>query len=148
VFPLNSALDSWQTACIMTSELVPGFPNQNSTANGLCAVTTGWADCARDPEACNVTQIGTMNAFISDFTAAMKAAPTYTRPGNGAFIHSCHTHCEAQGSAFFTISVGGVTMQQAVGSWWRSNGTDPAAVHTHEPCHYKSSLPYKCNPTC
>ena len=50
------------------------IPNQNSTANGLCAVTPGWADCARDPEACNVTQIGTMNSFISDFTAAMKAA--------------------------------------------------------------------------
>ena len=27
-----------QTVCIYTSELAPGFPNQNSTANGVCGV--------------------------------------------------------------------------------------------------------------
>ena len=36
IFPLNSALDSWQTACIYTSELAPDFPNQAGVENGVC----------------------------------------------------------------------------------------------------------------
>ena len=32
-FPLNSALDSWQTACIYTSELPPSFPNQTGATS-------------------------------------------------------------------------------------------------------------------
>ena len=41
-FPLNSALDSWQTGCIYTSEFVDGFPNQTGTANGNCSAAPGW----------------------------------------------------------------------------------------------------------
>ena len=26
----------------------------------------------------------------------VNGAATYNKPGNGAFVHSCHTHCEAQ----------------------------------------------------
>ena len=33
-----------------------------------------------------------MNAYISDFEKIIKATKTYNAPGNGAFIHSCHTH--------------------------------------------------------
>ena len=41
-FPLNSALDSWQTQCIYTSELVDGFPDQTGTQNGNCSAAPGW----------------------------------------------------------------------------------------------------------
>ena len=151
-FPLNSALDSWQTGCIYTSELAPGFPNQNSTANGVCSSAAGgqWSACSGNPESCNATQMETMNKYIDDFEETIKTAgATYNRPGNGAFIHSCHTHCEAQGDAFFTFAVNGVTMQSAVSKWWNSDGTDPAAEHSYESCKYKTTTsPHKCNPTC
>ena len=150
-FPLNSALDSWQTSCIYTSELVPGFPNQNSTANGNCAAAPGWSSCAKEPENCTSHQMTTMNEYIVDFTTIMNSTETYTRVGNGAFIHSCHTHCEAQSDDFFnSFQVGGVSMQQAVSKWWNSDGTDSAHAHTYVPCEYKTKngVQHKCNPTC
>jgi STAM-binding protein len=151
-FPLNSALDSWQTVCIYTSELPPGFPNQTNTANGICGKAAGYNKCAGNPESCNQTQIKVMNQYITDFDSIMSsdAKATYTKAGNGAFVHSCHTHCEAQGNAFFTFQVNGVSMQQAVSKWWNSDGTDPASAHSYTPCMYKDGAagPRKCNPTC
>ena len=46
-FPLNSALDSWQTGCIFTSALVAGFPNQHTDGNGNCGVAPlHWKACS------------------------------------------------------------------------------------------------------
>merc|ERR1712118_387675 len=97
IFPLNSALDSWQTACIYTSELAPGFPQQHTTQNGVCAAAPGWSACSGNPEKCDADQMAAMNQYITDFDGIMQGKATYTKAGNGAFIHSCHTHCEAQG---------------------------------------------------
>lgn len=148
IFLLNSGLDSWQTKCIYTSELVPGFPNQTSTSNGNCGSAPGWNSCAADPESCTGEQMGTMNAYISDFEATLHQSDTYDRKGNGAFIHSCHTHCEAQSGSFFTFAINGVTMQQAISRWWHSDGSDSASKHTYSPCMYHTTSPHKCNPTC
>ena len=43
----------------------------------------------------------------------VNGAATYNKPGNGAFIHSCHTHCEAQSGSWNSFKIGGVSMQQA-----------------------------------
>ena len=149
-FPLNSALDSWQTQCIYTSELVAGFPKQLTTANGNCANASGWAACAKDPEACNTKEIVEMNTYLSDFNTIMNSTTTYQKQGNGAFIHSCHTHCEAQGGDFNSFKINGVSMQEAVSKWWRSDGTDPAKEHSYVPCEYhtEGGTPHQCNPTC
>ena len=96
IFPLNSALDSWQTVCIYAAELPPNFPNQTGTENGVCNGVSAIAKCAGNPENCDYTQMGVMNQYITDFETAMNSSATYSKPGNGAFIHSCHTHCEAQ----------------------------------------------------
>eukprot|EP00663_Eupelagonemidae_sp_cell21sb_P000231 gene231-1376_t len=114
VFPINSALDAWQTVCIYAAELPPGFPNQTGTANGACNAVPGYKACGHNPENCTAVQIGVMNKYIADFTTTLQNASTYRAAGNGAFIHSCHTHCEAQGGAFNAIKIGGVSMQQAV----------------------------------
>eukprot|EP00038_Savillea_parva_P008712 m.178703 g.178703 ORF g.178703 m.178703 type:complete len:431 (+) comp14602_c0_seq1:70-1362(+) len=149
IFPLNSALDSWQTGCIYTSELPVAFPNQTGFENGNCSAAPGWHDCAGDPEKCTSDQIETMNQYEKDFQTHMATlGPTYTKAGNGAFIHSCHTHCEAQSSAWNTFQVNGKTIQQAVSAWWNGPDDAPAAGNTYKPCLYKSSSPHKCNPTC
>jgi hypothetical protein len=139
IFALNSALDSWQTGCIYTATLDPGFPKTtpkaldehgncgNAGANFSSASCSGkpraeckgpWTVCARDPEQCSGSQIEAMNEYISDFDAIMGAASAYSKPGNGAFIHSCHTHCEAQGPDWNKFSVNGTTIQEAVHKWW------------------------------
>ena len=89
-----------------------------------------------------------MNKYITDFDTIMTSTNTYKAEGNGAFIHSCHTHCEAQSSAWNSFKVNGVSMQEAMSAWWHSDGTDPASKHSYVPCHYKSTTPRKCNPTC
>ena len=90
-----------------------------------------------------------MNDYIDDFEAILSHKAAYTKPGNGAFIHSCHTHCEAQSDAEYTrFAVGGVTMQQAVSKWWNGGGSEPAASNSYHSCSYKTSSPHACNPTC
>eukprot|EP00730_Choanoeca_flexa_P004570 TRINITY_DN11735_c1_g9_i1.p1 TRINITY_DN11735_c1_g9~~TRINITY_DN11735_c1_g9_i1.p1 ORF type:complete len:438 (+),score=79.87 TRINITY_DN11735_c1_g9_i1:69-1316(+) len=143
IFPFNSALDSWQTRCIYTSEYVP----HNSTANGACGVASGYDKCASDPETCDGSQILRMIEYERDFMSNMTNAPTFKRQGNGAFIYSCHTHCAAQSSAYNTFKVNGVSMQEAVLKWWQSED-DAAENHTYTPCEYNHSEPYRCNPTC
>ena len=70
---------------------------------------------------CNDTQIAAINGFGADYVTALKSAggsggntATYSKPGNGAFIHSCHTHCEGISGGWSGMSIGGVTMHQAV----------------------------------
>ena len=148
IFPLNSALDSWQTNCIYTSELPPSFPNQTGTENGICGAAKGWPDCAKDPEKCDSKQIVAMQKYMTDFKGDMNSAATFTKAGNGAFIHSCHTHCEAQSGAWNTFTVNGMTIQQAFGKWWNAPAGAPAAPHTFQPCTLNTGSPHKCNPTC
>ena len=151
-FPLNSALDSWQTGCIFTAQLKPDFPQQNDTANGICRTSPDWlVDCAGDPETCDADGIALMNNYIDDFEATLRSARgVYDKAGNGFFAHSCHTHCEAQDDkAWTTFTVNGLTMQQAFSKWWRSSGDEPSAAHSYEACRYnEDSTPRKCNPTC
>ena len=58
IFVLNSALDAWQTACIYTPELPPGFPAQNGTAQKSCTKAAGWASCQKDIEDCTDIEVG------------------------------------------------------------------------------------------
>lgn len=149
IFPLNSALDSWQTGCIYTSELAAGFPKQSSTANGNCSAAPGWADCSHNPEQCTNDQATTMVQYEIDFQTIMNSTTTYTEAGNGAFVYSCHSHCAPQGSGYTNYKIGGVSMQQAVSKWWLGDNTVPASENTYTPCLYNTqSTPRQCNPSC
>lgn len=164
IFALNSAIDAWQTGCIYTATLDPGFPsshheglehaNCGNVGHAAGNPKTGpWTKCSGDLEECNATQIGVMNRYIDDFRAAMNTTATFRKPGNGAFIHSCHTHCEAQTTpSWLHFKVGGVSIQESVSKWWRenlaSNFTTPATGNTYAPCSYRTSTPHECNPTC
>eukprot|EP00045_Choanoeca_perplexa_P001990 m.22552 g.22552 ORF g.22552 m.22552 type:complete len:416 (-) comp11266_c0_seq1:74-1321(-) len=143
IFPFNSALDSWQTRCIFTSEYV----DHNSTANGACGVASGYDKCSANPESCDPTQMVKMIGYEHDFMYNISTPATFTKDGNGGFLFSCHTHCAAQSSAYNEFKINGVSMQEAVLKWWQSD-TEPAASHTYTPCTYGTTAPYRCNPTC
>ncbi|CAE8642466.1 unnamed protein product [Polarella glacialis] len=147
VFLLNSALDNWQVPCIYTAQLPVGFPNQIPDINGNCSAVPGWENCSRDVEACSEAQVPTLNAYIQDFNSTLQSTATYHKTGNGAFIHSCETHCEAQSRSWNTFAIHGVTLQQAVSTWWNSDD-EPASAHCYTPCLYHLNSPRACNPTC
>jgi hypothetical protein len=170
IFPLNSALDSWQTSCIYTSTLDPGFPTTTPAKldeHGNCANAAApfnssacagkprakcagpWSKCAADTQDCDAQQIGAMDSYIADFKTTLAAMPAFGKAGNGAFVHSCHMHCaESNTNLFSSIALNGVIMRDAFNAWWESDGTDPAANHTHvETCVYQQG-DTQCNPTC
>ena len=151
VFVLNSKFDSWQTGCIMTSEPV----TSNPFANGNCSAAPGWNACARGIAACTDAQIaGVVNPFgdymQQSFLNTNKAKSL--ADGNGGFVNSCHTHCEAQGGGFDTYKIGDKTMVAAYTAWHNANiatgGKAPAAASWSFDCDYAAGGTHQCNPTC
>mmetsp|Transcript_25331 Transcript_25331/g.46385 ORF Transcript_25331/g.46385 Transcript_25331/m.46385 type:complete len:440 (+) Transcript_25331:68-1387(+) len=148
IFVFNSALDSWQTGCIYTSEYPYGFPKPHKVVNGNCTAVPGWAACQKSPERCSSGQVEKLNQYISDFSATLGNISTFTKAGNGAFMVSCHTHSEALTNHNFRVfAINGVTMSEAFAAWWHSDN-DPAEAHTYSPCFYSTGTPHRCNPTC
>eukprot|EP01060_Flectonema_neradi_P011738 TRINITY_DN18743_c0_g2_i2.p1 TRINITY_DN18743_c0_g2~~TRINITY_DN18743_c0_g2_i2.p1 ORF type:complete len:219 (+),score=33.33 TRINITY_DN18743_c0_g2_i2:698-1354(+) len=152
VMVLNSALDAWQTSCIFAAEYPVGFPNQTGFENGNCSAVPTYQKCSKNPESCTADQMTVMNQYITDFEniLTVEANQTYNKPGNGAFIHSCHTHCEAlHNRSWPVITVNDMTIRLATIKWWESPITTPASENQYTPCHYNpNGSPKKCNPTC
>ena len=150
-FVENSALDAFQTGCILTAEYVAGFPNQTGAANGNCSSAPGWRNCSNAVESCSGAQMVTMDGYMDDFVAALRGANgRLAAAGNGAFVHSCHTHCEALSGPWKDARIGNVSMSDAVKAWWRADTAAPAAEHTYLPCRYHTDAgeAHRCNPTC
>jgi len=142
-FVINSALDSWQTACIYTA--APVYDEGKSFSNGNCSAAPGWDSCGWDMSKCTTPQMGSMITYEKDFMSSFVGATTLSTKGNGAFIFSCHSHCASCGGQYNTIKIDGTTMQQAFSKWWASTNED-ASSHTYKPCIYTSTK--DCNPTC
>eukprot|EP00929_Paragymnodinium_shiwhaense_P009220 TRINITY_DN113303_c0_g1_i1.p1 TRINITY_DN113303_c0_g1~~TRINITY_DN113303_c0_g1_i1.p1 ORF type:complete len:464 (-),score=47.79 TRINITY_DN113303_c0_g1_i1:219-1436(-) len=148
VFLLNSALDQFQSTCIYTSDFPDNYPHTSVNCN--CSAADSRGPCSVNTEACSAKQIESMNQYMVDFDDVMQnAGKTYRKQGNGAFIHSCHTHGEALQAGWNAIEVNGVSMQQAVSLWWHSSGDEVAATHSYQACRYNGTqTPKQCNPTC
>ena len=151
VFVLNSMYDSWQTQCVLTAVPVPA----GSSANGLCGQAAGWGACAGDPTKCSGDQIQhgylPFGYYFTESLAFVNKAKS-SAAGNGGFITSCHTHCEAQGGGFDTFMIGNTTMLAAVTNWMAANaagsGGAPAADHTFVDCYYTVTGAHVCNAHC
>lgn len=147
LFVLNSHYDSWQTGCILTSEPV----TSNPFANGNCSATPGWNACARTIANCSAAQItNTMVPFGRYMDDTLRASRKFGEPGQGGFISSCHTHCEAQGGDFDTFKIGDATMVQAFTTWMEANMVNraPSGPNWHFDCAYSPTGNHQCNPTC
>ena len=116
-----------------------------------------WVSCALYLDQCTNDQTVILNTYQDRTMELLRAAPTYSKVGNGAFLHSCwNLHGEAKNNTLWnTIAVPQKdnkyikTMQEATSLWWNSDGTDPAADHTYEPCKWNTEgAPRNCNPTC
>ncbi|KAH3757913.1 Pectinacetylesterase family protein [Pelomyxa schiedti] len=144
-FIINSAVDSWQMACILLSSPMP----PESPYNGYCGTYADWTDCQNDLQKCNISQIEVMNQYSDTFTSTMKSISTFNKAGNGAFVESCYSHCiEDDDTIYTTLSIDKTTLQEAVSSWWASSSA-PASAHIYSPCKYNLvGLHVECNPTC
>ncbi len=150
LFVINSALDSWQ----------------------LVNVWRRYARCRWEgTQGCNATHaardVAESNAMLRSFVSELTASGALSRPGNGAFIHSCNEHVAgltAGGFERYAAAADGVTMRQALAAWWAAPDNAPAAPHTRMPCELRASPPpppaasasgrrnplahHHCNPSC
>jgi len=127
VFIINSKFDAWQIPCIFTAEAV----SSNSSANGDCGAVPGWEACAHDPTKCTPDQMVAMDDYQRSFETGYGNSPIYSHPGQGVFIDNTYEHGAAASKMWSTLSIGGVTMHDAVLKWWNDPITTPTAANVH-----------------
>ena len=97
--------------CILAAE-------PSSVGGSNCSASDGFAPgCAvygaPIETRCAASAFPLFRGYEHAFQGIVSAAATYSKPGNGAFIHSCFTHCEASQGLYNTIKQGNTTLQQA-----------------------------------
>lgn len=145
IFPLNSAVDSFQMMAILVT------PPQ-------CAGLTASHTAGPQFSNCTESSLRSIVQYEQDFLRDLKGAsaeqqptstPTFSRDGNGGFIESCMEHVAAQGTRGANgIAQGGVSMMDALSAWWEAPDDTPASEHWHLPCDLHGISPGQCNPTC
>jgi len=141
IFALNSAYDMWQLMCIFTS-----IPVLNMSTNGDCAAVTGWFGCLNNISSCTVQDFTSINQYHSKFISDISQTVAWGKPGNGAFIDSCYSHCEFQPNKWVSIRIGGTSMQEAVSKWWNESD-QPASSNTYVDCDW-SNTSGPCDTSC
>jgi len=143
-FVQNSAVDSWQLGCVLTSSPTepdaPGMRCHSLPAPWTCL--SSWHACPRSPV------VDAMAAYRADFLAAWRRDGASDRPGFGGFVHTCVTHVGSQGDEWDGVTIGGVPFFEAARRWWEGPSDAPAANNTHLPCELGAEAPWQCNPSC
>ena len=139
---LNSALDAWQSVCILEAEVGssrgpdPCFGNTNGSS--CCAASHSFPEPCRcfacDLEVeCDAAAFKHFEDFQRRFLGTLQGGDTWLAHGNGGFIHSCFGHCAASAPSYGTIRssalFGNVTMEQAVSNWWHHNTSASGRGH-------------------
>merc|ERR1712032_610651 len=125
MYPLQSALDSWQMGNIFK---LPGGCTKNQF------------------KTCSAEDISKLNGYASDLVADLQRAEKFKAEGEGGFVESCLEHVAMQGSSWNTYEIDGVKTVDAFDSWWAGDGRQKALWHL--PCDLNASAPHQCNPSC
>ena len=147
LFVVQSALDLWQTGCVMTAGASPYY-----CAN--CSLPE-WKQCMpfwRGSFAganCSRAQMSLVRGFQSDVIAMVTNNTAASRAGNGMFLHGCHDHCIVfHNDRYAGHAINGVSAAAAVARWWADSSGAPAAVHSHVDHCLRDWDGMPCNPTC
>lgn len=150
VFVLNSALDQFQTLCILTG----------TVKSSGCSAIPGWEACRRNLTECTESQMSVMVQYEKDFLRTFAASFVASASGNGAFLYSCHNHCAGDSDLYNRIAVADQTMMQKVEGWWHRTSASASSSNASlweagerygyaTPCLWNTADGHrKCNPTC
>eukprot|EP01052_Picozoa_sp_SAG31_P011978 SAG31_NODE_690_length_12796_cov_4.634559_10_plen_1106_part_00 len=132
LFAVNQMLSVWDSQC-----QIEGIPAPNSILQVHCSLKgPGWAtarQCNQYPEFCTSDYVGNITApYQQQYVEDYARSRTHTRVGNGGFFHSCYLGSYFQsgweGTAIWNIiSIGGLTMREAISNWWHDDGTGHTA---------------------
>lgn len=105
VFVEQSTADRWQTGCVLGAGS-SGYHVANCSAG---SDSDGeWDRCLRfmaplvpgsRPVAasCNAAQLSRLDGFQRSFVDSLRSSVALRRPGYGACVHGCHSHCPGRG---------------------------------------------------
>lgn len=90
----------------LRARFLAGFRIKRAQRTGGAAQQRWENPTGKNPEKCTEAQMVSMSQYMTDFENTMSTSgSTYVKAGNGAFVHSCHTHCEAQNGEFLRFKI-------------------------------------------
>ena len=147
LFVVQSALDLWQTGCVMTAGASPYY-----CAN--CSLPE-WKQCMPFWRGsfvganCTHSQMALVRSFQVDVIAMVTNNSAASKAGNGMFVHGCHDHCIVFHNDRYTgHAIHGISAAAAVAAWWRDSSVAAAATHSHVDHCLRNWNGSPCNPTC
>merc|ERR1712166_85405 len=182
VMVMNSIYDKWQAGCIYGAT-DQGVAPSTVMNNGACSSIASWQNCLGpatngnsptdiysvfefSPNNCSSDQVVKYNTdWNSAYLSLIQGSATYSKAGNGAFLHTCFEHCGEMwdGSdlelnayagesvdTYNSIKVQGSTAYAALRKWWSASTTDDAKNHRYTPCKWNDQGLHDtlCNPSC
>ena len=156
IFVHNAAVDSYA--------LYQHHVYESPDTSWFTSCVTGFAG---DLDSCTDAQTVALNKYMDRTMALMRRSPMYTKPGNGAMMHSCYyLHVEAFSVSYWDViamdNLAGThvsTMHGAALRWWNSDGAEPytstrtsratgsrlARLHLQPDLH-RAAAPRRCRP--
>lgn len=136
IFTTNSQYDTWQLGNIWAP--LGDMPSP--------AVYASYAACIAHPlTACNASQYASLQGYHVQLQGALNmslAASPVAAAQNGFFVTSCLQHGELEEGLWNVISIGGLTLRDAIGEWYfQTKGAGGGQYWTLD-------APYPGNPTC
>ena len=153
-FVEQSTVDRWQLTCVLSAG-AGAFQTTNCTATEV-----GLSSCVRHfrpvspthatPPGCSRAQTDRLRAWHETTVDALLASPALKRPGTAAFVHHCATHCVARPENWRLRSIDGVSLREAVRSWWDAAADAPpsARVDRCRPRWAQPAAQPSCLPSC
>ena len=139
VFVEQSTFDRWQTGCVLGAGESPFYTVNCSRPE--------YESCTRYmlTQASPLGRQGCTEAHLRRFGAWQRAnaralAAALVRPGDGAFIHACHTHCVEQLDEWRTKQIDGVSMIDALRAWWLGGPAEARVLKSCVP-HWGTGSP-------
>ena len=129
VFTVQSPYDSYSISCIWTA-----------SPQRVCSGVKSWKKCVGDSHDCSKEQLRRMKNEWADVYRSIVSSVTFSRPGWGAFLHSCYSHVGEgyDGWTQFKITNGThfVSASDAVLEWFNSPESSPSKTPFINDCDY------------
>jgi hypothetical protein len=135
VFLFNSMYDTYQLQNYFAPVWLPG-------------VNPDWSGCVANASDCSLQQQALVRTdwreqFITALRdSGMLAEPATSAVGHGAFAHGCFLHCGLGPSEYVNLTIGGVSLRDAISQWFLETPDPAGGSYIH------LDAPWPGNPYC
>lgn len=137
---------TYATSPIFMTQLFDYTFQKNDTLNDL--IRTQYNNCLSSPTSdCAVDDVNLLQEFLDNFTEEVQSIPKWK--GQGGYLSTCIDHVFYNDEdEFGTFANNGVTVGDAIASWWKDLGSASATAATYVPCTLGSPGNVQCESSC